>query len=805
MKGRILLVCLAVAGFLCTAGPTIAQVQSDSSAPVTAPSDRSATGRVNGVVRDPMQAVVADAKIELKSANSAATWTHQTTREGQFTFDGITPGLYQLTVVVSGFEMVVVRDVRVSAGRETVVNVTMHIAPARTEIEVREEIDSASRRKVSGSDEGRHRNLGELAAAEPGVSLRESGALGGSPVLHGLGDERTKVVVNGVTEENSCPNHMNPLLSEASMAAAATVRVMPGITPISMGGDSLGGTIVVDEPVPVFAGARQKTFAQSSATGFYRSNGEYYGGSVTEWAATRRLAMGYTGTWSTNDDYTDGSGHKVTSTYAQTTEHTLTLAAQNASNLFAVEGGYVHTPYEGFVNQQMDLVHNVSERVNAHYRRTFERGTLEARANWRGTWHSMNVGRDKLTFPMPMWMPMNTHGREAGYSLRLELPLGSRHTLRAGNEFDRFRLDDIWPPVAGAAPYMGPNAFVNINDGRRMRLGTYIEAASRWSAAWTTLLGLRNDTVWTNAGPVSGYSSMYAMDADAFNAAHRAHTDANVDATAQARWTPNAAWIVEFGYARKTRAPSLYERYAWSTNWMTSGMIGWFGDGNYYVGNLALQPETGHTASGTVRWMSRGDRIWELKAAPFVTEIRKSIDVDTLATTMYGMSTFAQLQFANHDARIYGGDLSGSAQLWDGLRSGTGTLSSVAGWLHGERTGASTPLYQMMPLNAHVNFDEAVKGLSAGLGLEAVDRKKNVDPRRYEQPTPGYTLLNLHASYRRGAFAASGGADNLLNKACELPLGGVNMDDFMASMWMGTIKPVTGRGRSVFFSLTARF
>jgi iron complex outermembrane receptor protein len=765
----------------------------------------SAAGRVTGTVRDPMGALVSRAEIALKSTNSAASRTRETSREGQFAFEGVAPGLYEVTVTVSGFETAVVREVRVDAGRETVVNVTLHIASAHTEIEVRDENVSAARRKVSASDQGRHGNLGELAAEEPGVSLRESGALDGSPALHGLGDERVKIVVNGASEENSCPNHMNPLLSEASTAAAATVRVTAGIAPVSMGGDSLGGTIEIDEPPPVFASAQENAFQRGSATGFYRSNGEYYGASLTEWAATRHLAMGYTGTWSINSDYSDGSGHKVTSTYAQTTGHTLTLAAQNANSLFTVEGGYVHTPYEGFVNQQMDLVRDVSERVNAHYRRSFARGALDTRANWRGTWHAMNVGRDKLTFPMPMWMPMNTHGREMGYSVRFELPLSDRHTVRAGNEFDRFRLDDIWPPVAGAAPYMGPNAFVNIDDGRRSRLGTFIEAASRWNTAWTTVLGVRNDTVWSNAGPVSGYSGMYAMDAATFNAANRAHTDADFDATAETRWTPNAAWIVDFGYARKTRAPSLYERYAWSTNWMTSGMIGWFGDGNYYVGNLALAPETAHTASGSARWMSRGDRAWELKAAPFVTEIRNYIDVDTLATTMYGMSTFAQLEFANHDARIYGGDLSGSAELWNNVPGGTGTLSGVAGWLHGERTGSATPLYQMMPLHARLNFDEALKEFSAGIGLEAVDRKRNVDPRRFEQQTPGYALLDLHASFRRGVFEAAGGADNLLNKAYELPLGGVNMDDFMAGMWMGTIKPVTGRGRSAFFNLTARF
>jgi iron complex outermembrane receptor protein len=203
--------------------------------------------------------------------------------------------------------------------------------------------------------------------------------------------------------------------------------------------------------------------------------------------------------------------------------------------------------------------------------------------------------------------------------------------------------------------------------------------------------------------------------------------------------------------------------------------------------------------------MGRAARIWELKASPFVTEIENYVDVNTLATTAYGMSTFAQLQFANHTARIYGGDLSGRVELWDGARGGTGTLSGVAGWLHGERTDSSTPLYQMMPMNLKMNFDEELRGLAAGAGIEAVDRKRNVDPNRYEQATPGYTLFDLHARYRRGSFAASGGVENLLNKAYALPLGGVNMDDFMAGMWMGTIRPLTGRGRSAYFGLSARF
>jgi iron complex outermembrane receptor protein len=79
----------------------------------------------------------------------------------------------------------------------------------------------------------------------------------------------------------------------------------------------------------------------------------------------------------------------------------------------------------------------------------------------------------------------------------------------------------------------------------------------------------------------------------------------------------------------------------------------------------------------------------------------------------------------------------------------------------------------MMPLNARIAFDEELKGFATGIGVQAVDRKSKVDPHRYEQTTPGYTLFNVHAGYRRGPLQASASADNLLNKCYELPLGGV--------------------------------
>jgi iron complex outermembrane receptor protein len=803
MNAKLLLALLPA---VCLCGPTHSSYAQTTSA---AAATLIATGRIAGVVKDPSGAVVPGAKVEVRYLASGVRRSVATNLAGHYVFDGLFAGVYEETVTISGFEIIIIRNISVVTGKETVVNATLKIAPLKIDIEVNApeaEIVSATHRTISEADQARSRNAAEIVAEAPGVSLRENGQLASIPLLHGLGDERTKLVVNGMTVSSACANHMNPPLSYAAPAQAAQVTVMAGITPVSLGGDSIGGTISVESHSLAFAAPGERIHQEGSSTGFYRSNGRNYGGSLTEWVAGRNLGIGYTGSWATNDDYTDGSGHKVTSTYAQTTDHMVTLAAQGAGNLVVLEASLHHTPYEGFVNAQMDLVRNFAESLNLHYRGNFARGVLDMRAFWQNTWHSMNIGKDKSTFPMPMFMPMNTHGRDLGYSVKFEAPLSARQTLRIGNELHRFVLDDRWPAVPGTAPMMGPNTFVSINDGRRIRLGSYAELASKWNAQWTMLFGLRNDTVWTNAGPVQGYSAMiYGSDAAAFNASNRAHVDPDFDVTALACYEPNEESAYELGYARKSRAPNLYERYAWSTNMMASGMIGWFGDGNYYVGNVSLKPEIANTLSGTASWRDPARKAWEVKFTPYETLIQDYIDVDTMMTATYGLSTFAQLQFANHSARIYGVDLSGKVALWKSDKYGQGKISGVGGWLHGGRLDTLTPLYQMMPANVHMNFDEELRGLIAGVGVQAVDRKRNADLHRYEQVTPGYTLFDLHASYRRGVLQANAAADNLLNKSYELPLGGVNFDDYMASGWMSQIKPMTGRGRSASFSLTAQF
>lgn len=93
----------------------------------------------------------------------------------------------------------------------------------------------------------------DTAALVPGANVAKGGALSGLPMLHGLGDDRVRTLVDGVPVTSACPMHMNPPLSYVDPSRVQSVTVLPGVTPVSLGGDSVGGTISVTSASPVFA------------------------------------------------------------------------------------------------------------------------------------------------------------------------------------------------------------------------------------------------------------------------------------------------------------------------------------------------------------------------------------------------------------------------------------------------------------------------------------------------------------------------------------------------------------------------
>lgn len=88
---------------------------------------------------------------------------------------------------------------------------------------------------------------------QPGISLYGAGGVSSLPAIHGLADDRVRLKVDGMDLISSCANHMNPPLSYIDSANVSQVKVFAGVTPVSMGGDSIAGTILVESAAPEFA------------------------------------------------------------------------------------------------------------------------------------------------------------------------------------------------------------------------------------------------------------------------------------------------------------------------------------------------------------------------------------------------------------------------------------------------------------------------------------------------------------------------------------------------------------------------
>lgn len=637
----------------------------------------------------------------------------------------------------------------------------------------------------------------ELLRDAPGVSIFKAGGVSGLPVINGLNDDRVKVLLNGMVVSSACANHMNPPLSYADPSQIAYVEVVTGVTPVSKGGDSLGGTVIVETLPPHFTGAGEGVHTAGSVSAFYRSNGDGVGTAVTAHAANNTVSVNYAGSWTRSGNYEDGRGNEVLSSEFEAENHSVQLAVRNGGDLFTLQGGFQYIPYQAYVNQYMDMVENKAWFLNARYVTSFDWGKLDARVFYQNTRHAMDFLEDK----QPGTMPMLTEGQDVGYVVKAEIPLSERDLLRVGNEFHHQGLDDRWPPVPGSM-MMEPDTYWNINGGTRQRLGTFVEWERQWAPAWSTLLGVRNDMVWMDTGDVQPYCAMGMMcepdasAAAAFNALDRSRTDANFDVTALARYAPSATEKYEFGYARKTRSPNLYERYTWGRGEMAMTMTGWFGDLNGYVGDPDLDPEVAHTASFTAGW-SGARKSWEIKATPYYTYVEDYIGVRKIGDSMM-MPDVVFLQFANHDAELYGLNVSGSLLLAESSQFGRFALTGVASYVHGENADTGVSLYHMMPWNGRLALTHTLGGWTNSIEVYTVAGKHNVDTVRNEMETGGYALLNLATSYEWANARIDLGIKNVLDTYFEDPLAG---HYYFAS----PRDNVPGEGRSFNAGLTVKF
>ncbi len=702
----------------------------------------------------------------------------------------------------------------------------------------------------------------QLLTEVPGVAALAGGPISRLPTIRGLADERLRVTIDGADLYATCPNHMNDPLSYVSPDSIESVQVYKSVLPVSEGGDAIGGAVIVERAKAPFAPPGQ-TVQGAEVGASFASNGDERS---ADWAAhygTAQFAAQYRGSFASADDYKAGGTFKhytftgraerqigtdvVGSTAYLVRNHALDLGWKLGPHELRAELGYQKQPYQLYPNQRMDLLDNEQKRANVSFLGRFDWGELRARVDHEEVDHFMDFGKDKRYWygaasggPNPpggnatpcsplgpncaAGMPMYAASQTDGVKLAATLPRGQDAKLKLGAEWNRYQLDDWWPPSGGG---MWPGTFYNLRDGERTRYAAFAEWDQAISAAWTTTLGVRYERVKASAGPVQGYADTNGMapmmnfqkrDSEAFNAtvAGRTRKDDNWNLVWSNTYRVSSEVALRLDLARQVRSPGLYELYPWSTWQMAALMNNFTGDGNGYLGNPDLKPEKAHTIAPSLTYTPAGSD-WTVHWTPFYTYVQDYIDAvqwDAATNAPRAVpvrNQFTVLRYVNHDAYLYGHELEVKGPFVRN-RFGDWDVAAALACTHGKNDTTGDNLYGIMPRHVKLSVSQRLGAWSQRLVVEAVQRKDRVSQVRNEIPTPGYALVHWQGVYQLSTQAKlEFGVRNLFDRKYYDPLAGayVGQGTTMSNpplpnypQW-GT--PVPGPGRSLWAGVRMAF
>ena len=674
-------------------------------------------------------------------------------------------------------------------------------------------------------------NSGSLLDYFSGVNSANNGGASSMPVIRGLADDRIKIKVDGIDLISACANHMNSPLSSIDSSNVEQIKVFAGLTPVSMGGDSIGGSVVINSAQPEFAKIGQRIINNKFST-FYRSNNQASGVNIKSSIASDKLSFNYNGSYIDAENFKAAkhfkssglaatgrefiSGKEVGSSAFKDGNHMLTLGVREDSQLFNIKIGYQNTPDQGFANQRMDSTKNEIIKINMAYQNNYDWGKLEARFFNEKTQHSHNFGQDKqFAYSMNvLGMPMNAKGNNLGFTIKADILASQKDLITIGSEFQRYRLDDWWTS-SGTGP-MSPNTFQNINNGERDRFDVYAEWLKSWTPKLNFSVGIRYGQVRSNSGIVHGYNDNnttgstthnQANNSTAFNNSNRSKNDHNIDLSVLGEYIVNQEKSYEIGYAIKTRSPNLYERYTWSTWMMAANMNNTYGDGNGYVGNVNLKPETSHTFSVSSDWHDKYKKNWSFKVTPYLTYVADYIDAVACnkveKSCMSRSDGFSTLSLDNQAAKIYGFDLDSQQSLSKIKGYGSLILKGSFSYSRGENTDANDNLYRVMPANVKLAIEQKYNQWTNRVEARLVSNKTKLSKIRNETRSPGYGLVNIFSTYEHKEAQLSFGITNLFNKYYIDPLGGSYVGQGATMMTgISNNQGIPGMGRSFNFGLT---
>jgi len=673
------------------------------------------------------------------------------------------------------------------------------------------------------------RRLDERGVADLAEGLRDELALSASrrgpvnldPSVRGLQEGQVAVLVDGTRTFAAGPGRMDSDLAHVSPHAIQTLRVVKGPYALTWGAGALSAIRAETFRPPFLDRDRDGGIAWGGEMqGSWGDNGSVADGAATVYGSGERTRFSLIIGSRSGDDYEAGDGTEVPADYRSTNVRWSLGRRLSRRTTLEYSGGYQEQLDIDYPGRILDAsyFYTRSHALDLDWRPDDgERGALrevhgQVYVNRKD--HRMNNDAKPTALPNPNRVPP--------FGLDVDLPTESNVTGGAVHAvFDGAGLE--WK--------LGADAYDVSQDARRtisrrdtgtvvfrdviwpdaeiVDAGVYIQAIRRGIGARggvrqaLEIAGtVRTDFVDASAGRPSDYFlSNTTGDID--------QTETNVSAALSGRYRVSDRWVLTGGLGRAVRTASATERYSDrlpSTRFQVAAE---------FVGTPDLDPEASNEldVGMELRLGGTGMRSGAAGAATFlsidlfyrVIDSYITVSPDPTLTPRLPLSPRTVYRYVNGDEATFWG---GEAEL-RGLvaleRAGTLAWRLGVGSVRGRDETFDEPAFGVPPLTGEAGLrwtSPADRGW-LDLAVRATDDQDRVATSRLEQPTDGFTRVDLWGGWK--VPVPGGGGGDL-----ELRGGIQNLFDEAYAYHLSSLNPFTGEripepGRRVSVAFVARF
>ena len=530
----------------------------------------------------------------------------------------------------------------------------------------------------------------------PGAALINNGTLSGQVQYRGVFGSRVSTKINNQSFHSGGPNLMDPPMSYAPPTLIESITVNRGTSPVAFGPSLSGGVNADLKDLKYSAGDEYE--AQYDITAIGRSADESYALGGIVGLANEQFKLSGLFSVENGDDLRFSDG-RINNTFHDRKVFGFTGGYKTDLSELTLSARRHETDPTGNTPFAMDINLIDTDFFTANYVRSIGDVILKVDIGHTDVYHEMNNNEFRPA-PASVMRYRETEASAKTNSAAVALLFDvSDAAVEVGLDYGDSDMNvTIFNP-------RNANFFVNSLPGINIsRTGLYANLQNE-IVSWHYSLGARVDSHESSANDASfgiAFPGMAQNLANAFNATDRNWDDETVDVVARL-WKKQGSLTWRFSLANKNRAPGFLERYAWLPTPASAGLA----DGNTYVGDLGIKPETARVIEAGLDY--DGDNGW-VRPTFYYQQIDNYIQgtpfdgtpgvIDTpVEMVSSGNGDTTPLKFSNVDAKIYGFDADYGYRFSDAW-----SVEGVVSIVRGERRDISDNLYRVSPDKVSVSL-----------------------------------------------------------------------------------------------------